>query len=119
MGKTLLGGGRAPPPRLHHPFGIGYDSSVKTGVPSWAADDRESVRWEAEPYRGMTPEERGAKMAAACRAAAKLLRAREDRAVVLAYRDPLPESTVLALKRLRALSRTAEQKLQNPDRVRP
>lgn len=74
---------------------------VKSVLPGWVVDDRESVREEAAPYRLMTPEQRGALMAAACRAAARLLSVREDRRKVLNFRDPLPPSTLLALQRLR------------------
>ena len=72
-------------------------------------DDAESVRAEAEPYREMTPEQRGALMAAACRAAARMLRSREDAEAALTYEDPLPESTVLALARLRREARQRRQ----------
>ncbi|MDI7266415.1 MAG: hypothetical protein QME96_00275 [Myxococcota bacterium] len=76
-------------------------NGVKSVLPAWVVDDRESVREEAAPYRLMTPEQRGALMAAACKAAARLLGVREDRRRVLAFRDPMPQSTLLALDRLR------------------
>lgn len=71
-------------------------------LPSWA-DEVESVLRKAERYRDMTPDERGAHMAAACRANVTLLRGRTDAARVLAWVDPPPASTVAALARLRAL----------------
>ena len=74
---------------------------MSSSLPGWVVSDAESVRSEAEPYRDLTPEQRGALLAAACRAAARLLRARDDAAAVLAHRDPLPESTIRALERLR------------------
>jgi hypothetical protein len=74
---------------------------VITRVPPWAVDDAVSVRREAAPYRELAPEARAALMAAACRAAARLLASRVDRGRVLAYRDPLPESTRRAVVRLR------------------
>jgi hypothetical protein len=64
-------------------------------------EDTESVRVEAAPYREMTADQRRVLLAAACRAAARMLRHREDAEAVLAHVDPLPESTVLALARLR------------------
>jgi hypothetical protein len=70
-------------------------------LPGWVTEDRLSVQREAEPYRNLTPEERGALMAKACRAAMRLLAIRDDRARVLAHVDPVPQSTVAALDRLR------------------
>jgi hypothetical protein len=69
-------------------------------LPPWVTSDAESIAREAAPYRAMSPEERGALMAAACRAGIRLLRSRDDRDRVLAHRDPLPESSVRALERL-------------------
>lgn len=74
-------------------------------LPGWVVDNRASVRREAELYRNMTPEERGARMAAAVRASARLLAIREDRLAVLQHRDALPASTVQALARLQARAR--------------
>lgn len=70
-------------------------------LPPWAVDNRTSVREEAAPYRSLTPEERAAYMAMACRAAMRLLSIRDDRARVLAHVDPVPPTTVTALARLR------------------
>ena len=74
---------------------------MNDALPGWIVDDRESVRREAEPYRHMTPEQRAELLAAACRGMARLLRIRDDRDRVLAHTDPLPESTIRALERLR------------------
>jgi hypothetical protein len=70
-------------------------------LPAWAVDNRTAVRREASPYRGLSSEERGRLMAAACRGAAHQLRNRSDRERILAYRDPLPASSVAILRRLR------------------
>jgi hypothetical protein len=59
------------------------------------------VRFEAEPYRDLTDEERASRLKAACRTAARLLEGREDRQAILARRDRLPESSVRLLARLR------------------
>lgn len=74
-------------------------------LPGWVTSNEESVRREAAPYAGMAPEERASHLAAACRAAAKLLASRADRERVLALEDPLPESSLRALERLRAVAR--------------
>jgi hypothetical protein len=62
---------------------------------------------EVEPYRSLTPADRARLLAAACRAGAELLRSRPDAERAAAFEDPLPESTVRALARLRA--RAAER----------
>jgi hypothetical protein len=76
-------------------------------LPKWVVDNESSLREEAAPYVSLTPEARAEMLAAACRAGAKLLRARTDAARILARVDPLPESSELALARLRALKRGA------------
>ena len=70
-------------------------------LPGWVIDDRESVEREAEPYRHMSPQQRLRLLAAACRGAARLLRLRHDQESVLQQQDPLPESSLRALERLR------------------
>jgi hypothetical protein len=72
------------------------------GLPRWTADERSAVEHEAAPYRRLSVEERARLTAMACRGAARQLRGRPDRERLLAYRDPLPESTTQALARLRA-----------------
>ena len=74
-------------------------------LPQWVVDNRTAVSREAEAYRGLTPEERWRATAAACRAAARQLAQRADRERLVNYRDPLPESSVLVLRRLRAAAR--------------
>ena len=76
-------------------------------VPKWVVDDAASIADEAAPYVEMSGEERLRHLAAACRAAARLLELREDAQVALDYEDPLPESSVRALARLRAEARGA------------
>jgi hypothetical protein len=61
-----------------------------------------SLMGEVEPYRCLTLADRARLLAAACRAGAELLRSRPDAERAAAFRDPLPESTVRALARLRA-----------------
>jgi hypothetical protein len=70
-------------------------------LPKWAVDDRTSIEREAAPWRGRSLEEHARATSAACRAAARQLALRPDRERLLAYRDPLPESTRIALRRLR------------------
>lgn len=77
-------------------------------LPAWAVDNASSLREEAAPYVGLTAEERARMLAAACRAGARLLRARSDAARILDHVDPLPESSERALVRLRALKRAAD-----------
>jgi hypothetical protein len=74
-------------------------------LPGWAVSDAESVRGEAERYVDMTPAERLQVLAAVCRAAGKLLRSRPDAEAALRYQDPLPQSTIAALDRLRKAHR--------------
>ncbi|HUT77811.1 MAG TPA: hypothetical protein VM285_09005 [Polyangia bacterium] len=68
-------------------------------------DDTDAVRVEAAPYREMTADQRRTLLAAACRAAARMLRHREDAEAVLSHVDPLPPSTIQALARLRREAR--------------
>lgn len=77
-------------------------------LPKWVVSNAESLREEAAPYVGLSPEERARMLAAACRAGARLLRARPDAARLLERTDPLPESTVRALARLRALKQAGD-----------
>lgn len=77
-------------------------------LPKWVVDNASSLREEAAPYIGLSPTERAAMLAAACRAGAKLLRARPDAEQILERRDPLPASSEEALARLRALKRAAD-----------
>ena len=88
----------------------GRGGAPQTGLmaspPRWVVSNAESVRREATRYIDMPDEQRLGHLAAACRAAARLLALRADRQRALAHRDPLPESTILALARLRARARS-------------
>lgn len=70
-------------------------------LPGWVVDNTTSVRREAEPYVTMTPAERRAVAHQCCRAALEMLRRSPfaDRALDLV--DPVPESTRVALAKLR------------------
>jgi hypothetical protein len=72
-------------------------------LPGWVTDNATSLRDEAAPYVGLVPEEKAIMLAAACRAGARLLRARADAANILARTDALPASSERALERLRTL----------------
>jgi hypothetical protein len=71
-------------------------------LPNWVTDNATSLRDEAAPYVGLTPQARALMLAAACRAGAKLLRARPDAQAILERTDPLPQSSERALARLRS-----------------
>jgi hypothetical protein len=74
-------------------------------LPGWVVDNKTSVKREAAPWRDRSDEEHAQALAAVCRASAKILRARDDRAVVNAWVDPLPPHSIAALKRLRSKPR--------------
>ncbi len=78
-------------------------------LPGWAVPDRESVRDEAAPYLNVSPEVRLRHLKMACRAGVRLARMQPSPARAFGYREPLPESTVQALKRLRARSRRSDR----------
>ena len=94
----------AAPERGREERGCGAPS-LRGVLPGWVTDDAESVRREAEPYRRMSHEQRMRHLSMVCRDAWRLAISRPERDAVLAYRDPLPESSVAALARLRALAR--------------
>lgn len=85
--------------------------SLLTRLPGWAVDNRASVFAEAAEYRDLTPEQRLEITGAACRAAAKVITLQADPTRALEWRDPLPRSSVEALRRLRAQARER----RNPD----
>jgi hypothetical protein len=62
--------------------------------------DVQTVQREVAFARGMTPEERVLGVALACRAAMDLLAYNASAARILSASDPLPESSIRALKRL-------------------
>jgi hypothetical protein len=74
-------------------------------VPPWAVSNDESVRAEAAPYRSMTPAERLEVLRTVCRTAARQLAAHPLRQKVVAFSDPLPQSSIAALARLRKQAR--------------
>jgi hypothetical protein len=62
----------------------------------------DSVREEAAPYRALSASERLALGAAASRSTLEVVRTSTHGQRALSYRDPLPNSTLRALERLRA-----------------
>lgn len=68
--------------------------------PSLRRENDPTVEKLAE-YRDMTPEQRAAVTAAVCRTAAALLAMHTDPTRVLEFQEPLPPSSVAALRRLR------------------
>jgi len=80
--------------------------SMGSRLPGWAEDGDASIAREAEPYRDMPDEEKIEIMRALCRASARLIAARDDGYDVLEHRDPLPESSIRILARLRREART-------------
>ncbi len=56
---------------------------------------------EVAPYRDMPDAQKAALLAALCRDGMRLLAAQDDPAAAARWRDPLPESSVRALARLR------------------
>lgn len=70
-------------------------------LPGWVIDNETSVREEAAPYVRMTMAERWDATRRCCEAAATMLRFNPDPAPALAYRDPVPRGTALALAKLR------------------
>lgn len=70
-------------------------------LPAWVVDDVASVREEVAEWVDLTPGERW-KLAVLCsRDAIWAIRASGDAERVLAHEDPLPDSTIAALARLR------------------
>jgi hypothetical protein len=74
-------------------------------LPGWVVDNITAVSRESAPYRGMPIELRWRELSAACQAAVRQIAERPDRDRLLEYRDPLPASSVAALKRLRDAAR--------------
>ena len=71
-------------------------------LPGWVVDPDASVREEVAPYVDASAADRLEATRACCRAALGVLRYHFDPERALAYVDPLPESTLVALARLRA-----------------
>lgn len=70
-------------------------------LPGWVKGDRESVLEEVEPWRGTTPSERWQLAKLCAKDAIWAVRASGRAAHILAQVDPVPESTLRALARLR------------------
>ena len=62
----------------------------------------EAVAEEVESAAATTPEERGRILLALCRMAVEQISQHQDPQRTLDYQDPIPASTEVALKRLRA-----------------
>lgn len=78
-----------------------YKRPMPVVLPPSLRKDLHPVRDEAAWARSLTPEQRLRVVAALCRDALTLLNMNPQRDRILAMRDPLPASTVAALKRLR------------------
>jgi hypothetical protein len=74
---------------------------VLAKLPGWVVDDVTSVREEVAHLRNTTPAERWELARRCARDALWALRLGDRAERALEYRDPLPESTVAALARLR------------------
>ena len=74
-------------------------------LPAWIVPNDESVRREAAPYLDMPLGEKRRHLRDACRLAGKLARAHPNPELVYTWVDPLPESSIAALKRLQAAYR--------------
>jgi hypothetical protein len=70
-------------------------------LPGWVVDDDDSVRAEVAEWAGTTVAERWRLAVLCARDAMWAVRAGRDPAAILDRIDPLPESAVLALARLR------------------
>lgn len=75
--------------------------------------DSLSAEQEATFYRSLSFAQRAELLAAACRAAAALLRAHPHPERAASYVDPLPESTIQALARLRAEARSRSSRTRS------
>jgi len=74
-------------------------------LPGWVVDDVTSVFSEVASYRDATPEELWHHTEDCAADAMWAVRASPFPERVLACLDPLPESTIMALRRLRATSK--------------
>lgn len=70
-------------------------------LPGWIVDNDASVREEVADYVGATPQRLWEMTRMCARSSAWSLAFHRDRAATLDWRDPLPESTNVALARLR------------------
>lgn len=70
-------------------------------LPGWVVDEESSVKEEVAPYVDATPQQLWRHTEACAKDAMWAVRASGFPERVLAHRDPLPESTVRAMARLR------------------
>lgn len=75
-----------------------------TRLPGWVVDNDTSVREEVAPYRELGPAARWRLFRMCARTAMWATRASGMATRILAQTDPLPDSTVAALTRLRQAS---------------
>jgi hypothetical protein len=78
-----------------------YDNDMAIVLPPSLMRDRHPVSEEVAWARSLTPEQRLEVVAMLCRDTVKLLALNPKRDRVLSMRDPVPDSTVRALARLR------------------
>lgn len=71
-------------------------------LPGWVVDNRTAVARDVAPYTGIPPEDSWPLVVRAAQNARAQLAWDPNPAETLAFRDPLPQSTLLALRRLRA-----------------
>lgn len=71
-------------------------------LPGWVIDNQTSVREEVAPFVHASMSERWLATQRCARAARKMLAFHPDPGRALRYRDPLPQSSIDALARLRA-----------------
>lgn len=74
-------------------------------LPGWALAGDEGLRADAERWRAMSPAERWREVEDCAKDAMWAVRASPFPERVLAWEEPLPESTLRALERLRASRR--------------
>jgi len=74
---------------------------MKMTLPRSLQKELHTIEEEVAYAKSLTPEERLHLVALACEASRQLLEINELRDKVLAMRDPLPASTIEALRRLR------------------
>jgi hypothetical protein len=89
-----MGDSRACPARC-------YAFVVLSRLPGWIVDDEASVRAEVAEWVDLTPAERWRLAVLCSRDAMWAIRTHPDPQRILEHSDPLPESTVQALARLR------------------
>lgn len=79
-----------------------YTWLMAIDLPGWVISGAESARDKARQSRDLSLEERLRASEAVCATAAYMLALNPKRTRVLQWVDPVPESTVAALERLRA-----------------